>query len=75
MLRKAKVYALDRLLLERFGGKMGRGLAPEYSRRRAHSRRLESLFTPVLTVYSQGSETRSRTRHNARCKLQFVVGG
>jgi hypothetical protein len=34
MLRKAKVYALDRLLLERFGGKVGRGLALVSSRRR-----------------------------------------
>jgi hypothetical protein len=27
MIRKVKVHALDRLLLERFGGKVGRGLA------------------------------------------------
>jgi hypothetical protein len=29
MLRQAKVFALDRLLLERFGDKVGRGLAAE----------------------------------------------
>jgi hypothetical protein len=29
MIRKAKVFALDRLLLERFGGTAGRGLAVE----------------------------------------------
>jgi hypothetical protein len=34
MLRKAKVCALVQLLLERFGGKVGRGLALELSRQR-----------------------------------------
>jgi hypothetical protein len=34
MLRKAKVCVLVRLLLERFGGKVGRGMAAELSRRR-----------------------------------------
>ena len=29
MIRNAKVFALDRLLPERFGGKVGRGLVPE----------------------------------------------
>jgi len=32
MLTKANMHALDRLLLERFGGKVGRGLALELSR-------------------------------------------
>ena len=56
----SNMHALDQLLLERFGGKVGRGLALEYSQRRAHSRRLESLFTPVLTVCSQGFVARRR---------------
>jgi len=34
MLRKAKVNALDQLLLERYGGKVGRGLAVELSQRK-----------------------------------------
>jgi hypothetical protein len=34
MPRKAKVCTLDRLLLKRFGGKVGRGLALVSSRRR-----------------------------------------
>jgi hypothetical protein len=34
MLRKSKIYALARLLRERFGGKMSRGLALVSSRRR-----------------------------------------
>ena len=33
MIRKANTYALDRLLLEHFGSKMGRGLAAELSYR------------------------------------------
>jgi hypothetical protein len=36
MIRKAKVYVLDRLLLERYGGKVGRGLALKLCRRREH---------------------------------------
>ena len=48
MLRKAKVCALDHLLLERFGGKVGRGRAVELSRSCDSSKCLESLFTPVL---------------------------
>jgi hypothetical protein len=40
MLRKAKVFALNQLLLLRFGGKVGRGLAAELSRRHAYSNRL-----------------------------------
>jgi hypothetical protein len=34
MQENAKICALDRLLLERFGGRVGRGLALERSRRR-----------------------------------------
>jgi hypothetical protein len=65
MLRKAKVHALDRLLWERFGGKGVGGVAVEGSRRCETPRHLESLFAPVLTVCSQGSENRSATGHNA----------
>ena len=71
MLTKANLSAaLNRLLLECFGGKVGRGLAFDLCDR-SHF----SLFGPVLTVYSQGSEIRSRTRHNAKYKLMFAVGG
>jgi hypothetical protein len=41
--------------------------------RRGRSTQVESLFAPVLTVYSQGSETRSITGHNAVCKQMFAV--
>ena len=55
MLRKAKVLALDQLLLERFGGVVGRGLAVGIVERTTISRRPESLFalpspTSVTTV-------------------------
>jgi hypothetical protein len=72
MLRKAKVCVLDQLLLERFGGKVGRGLALERSRRHEASSQAKSLFGPALTVCSQDSETLSRTGHNGRCKLMFA---
>jgi hypothetical protein len=47
MLRKAEVCALDHLLLERYGGRVGRGRAARLSRRRDKSRRAESLFYGV----------------------------
>ena len=62
MLRNAKVCVLDQLLLERYRGKVGRGLAVRLSRRRDNSRRLESLFTPLLTKLrndGKGSEVSS----------------
>jgi hypothetical protein len=65
MLRKDKVFALDRLLLERFGGNVGRGLAVELCARAQRSALTESLFAPVLTVYSQGSENLSEMGDNA----------
>jgi hypothetical protein len=49
MLRKAKVCALDQLLLERFGGKVGRGLALELSRRRNPLSAWTPLFFKVST--------------------------
>ena len=73
MLGKAKVYVLDQLLLEFYRGKVGRGLVLETSGQHDYSTRVESLFTPALTVYSQDSETRSRTGHNGRYKQQLVV--
>jgi hypothetical protein len=69
MLRKAKVCALDRLLLERYGGKVGRGLAVELSRRHDNSTWMESLFTPGLTShngYSGDSEPTAEMGDNAR---------
>jgi hypothetical protein len=72
MIRRASTYALDRLLLSRFGDKVGRGLALKLSCRHGGSSRAKSPFGPTLTVYSQDSETPSRTGHNAKCKLQFV---
>jgi hypothetical protein len=65
MLRKAKIYALDRLLLERFGDKMGRGLALQLSGRREFSRRLESLFAPSLTGHTEEDEFSAETGDNA----------
>jgi hypothetical protein len=72
-LREHNARALDQLLRERFGGKVGRGLAVETSRRRVHSSQVEALFAPVFTVYSQDSETCSIMGHNAGCKRMFVV--
>jgi hypothetical protein len=56
MPRKAKGHALDRLLPGRFWGKAGRALALRISRPREISRCLESLFTPVLALCSQGGD-------------------
>jgi hypothetical protein len=65
MLRNAKVCVLDQLLLERYRGKVGRGLPVRLSRRRDNSSRAESLFTPVLTHYTEKDESFAETRHNA----------
>lgn len=64
-LREHNARTLDRLLLLRFGGKVGRGLALQLSRRRDLSGRLEFLCAPGLTRYSQDSETPSETGDNA----------
>jgi len=48
-LREHNARVLDQFLLRRFGSKVGRCLAVELSRRRDSSRRVESLFIPVLT--------------------------
>jgi len=55
-LREHNARALDRLLLERFGGKVGRGLALVSSRRRERPDRAESLFKPSLTRCSQDTK-------------------
>ena len=65
MLRKAKVCALDPLLLERYRGKVGRGLAFQLSRRRDSSRRVESLFIAVLTSYTEKDESSAETGDNS----------
>ena len=47
---KAKVYASDRLLLGRSGGKGGRGLALGVSRRREESNRLGFLCATASLI-------------------------
>jgi hypothetical protein len=47
--------ALDHLLLERFGGRVGRGLAIQLAR--DASKPAESLFAPVLTGYTGQDES------------------
>jgi hypothetical protein len=72
MLRKAKVCALDHLLLERFGGNVGRGRAVELSRGCDSSRRLESLFTLVLTSYTGKDESSAETGHNGDTDINLL---
>lgn len=64
-LREHNARALDRLLLERFGGKVGRGLALEVSHRRAVSVWTKSLFAASLTGHSGIDESSADTGHNA----------
>jgi hypothetical protein len=71
MLRKAKVYALGRLLLEHFGGKVA-GAGPSYLPDVGNVQ-TSVVFAPVLTVCSQDSETRSTKGHNAEYKQTFAV--
>jgi hypothetical protein len=66
MLTKANMHALAKLLLERFGGKVGRGLALRLSRRRDLSGRLESLFAPVLTSLTVEDESPAEMGDNER---------
>jgi hypothetical protein len=78
MLRNAKVCALDRLLLERFEGKVGRGLALDLVRRRAFSAWMESLFAPALTGHSGKDESSVLTEHHGAghppCKSAEIFG-
>jgi hypothetical protein len=64
-IRKANTYALDQLLLERYCRKVGWGLAVELSPRRDSSRRVESLFTPILTGHTGDGESFAEKEHNA----------
>jgi hypothetical protein len=64
MPRKAKVCALDRLLLERFGGKAGWGVAAESRGRSRLSARTGSLFARVLTGRSGEGESFAERRDN-----------
>jgi hypothetical protein len=73
MLRKAKVCALDHLLLERFGGKVGRGRAVELSRGCDSSRCLESPFTPVLTYCNDTVEMVNPQPKRGIMKIQTSV--
>ena len=66
--------ALDQLLLERYCGKVGWGLAVELSRGCDSSRCLESLFTPVLTYcngHSGAGESSAETVHNEGANISL----
>ena len=71
MLREAKVCALDQLLLERYCGKVGWGLAVELSPRRDSSRRVESLFATVLTGHTEKDESFGETGHNVGTNISL----
>ena len=58
--------APDWLLLQRFGGKVGRGLAAELSRRHDFPTRIEFCVAPVLTGYSGQDESFDTTGHNGK---------
>jgi hypothetical protein len=66
--------ALDQLLLERYCGKVGWGLAVELSPRRDSSRRVESLFTLVVECQSDHTgedESFAETVHNADANISL----
>jgi hypothetical protein len=58
--------ALDQLLLERFGGRVGRGLAGELSRQHNHSAQADSQFTPTLTGHTAEDEYSAETGDNGQ---------
>jgi hypothetical protein len=58
--------APDWLLLQRFGGKVGRDLAAELSRRHDFPTRIEFCVPPVLTGYSGQDESFDTTGHNGK---------
>ena len=73
MLRNAKVFALDRLLLERHGGKVGRGLAVELSLREDIPN-VRNLYLPRPSPYAQRVVKPAPKRGiMAGCKLMFAV--
>jgi hypothetical protein len=57
------MHALDRLLLERFGSKVGLSLAAELCERPHFSTRMKSLFAPVLTGYTVEDESSTETEN------------
>jgi hypothetical protein len=63
--------APDWLLLQRFGGEVGRGLAAELSRRHDFPTRVEFCVAPVLTSYTGEDESFDATGHNG--KVETVV--
>ena len=63
--------ALDQLLLERFGGEVGRGLANRLSCQSDDSRRLESLFALGLTSHTEKDESFAETGHNASTNISL----
>jgi N6-adenosine-specific RNA methylase IME4 len=66
--------ALDQLLLKRYCGKVGWGLAVELSPRRDSSRRVESLFTLVVKCQSDHTgeeESFAETVHNADANISL----
>ena len=65
MLRKAKVCAMGRLLLERFVGKARRGLTIELSRRRYN---LPSVWDFYFPRSSSVSERKARMVKFRRCR-------
>ena len=72
MLTKANICALDRLLLERFGGKEGLSLALELPRRR-NPLSAWNLFLPRPSPYAARIVKPAPERgHNARCKHKFA---
>ena len=63
--------ALNRLLLQRFGGKVGRSLAVQLSRRRDKSTQVKSRVAQVLTGYSGIDESLAEMEDN--CQVQTTV--
>ena len=71
-LRAHNARALDQVLLERFGGRVGRGLALERSRRRDvmgyrghHGVPSNVLFAPALIGHTGADESAAETGDNA----------
>jgi len=64
--RVRNLAVLDQLLLRRFAGKVRRGAGVELVRHHDSSNRSESLFAPVLTVYSQASDNDTERKDNGR---------
>ena len=74
MLRKAKACSLDHLLLERYRGKVGRGLAVELSRRQQLVNVHQFRAAPVLTRQSDNTgedESFAETGHNAGTNISL----